>query len=436
MGQGPSRGGHYGSDDSDRQDDADTEAAQERADEAIRRVVEELEEQDRIDEGDVGRIAGGASGGFAGGALGGPIGSALGAAIGREAGGRAGDYYIARRTDGGPSSIEEIGGVGEGKVDALREAGYESLEDVQDASQEELEAVEGIGSTTAERLVSAAGTSTGENEAGGVSESVRESVDRVRFQPTEEGMFDEQRQAFREASAEAREVYRAGALGLASRTRSTEVAQAMADHVDEGRMNPYTRPHFSATAGDSEATTTTLTLSGHADTDEVYHEMGHVMTDAYGYSRGEAGDEASNEYMDRQDQGERDPFVESDPDDPEYLMSQEYGEEVENVPEEVETVVDEANQSWQRIQRAYREGGRRAARGLRVKDNYSATNASELLSNVNEMMQGSTPRLEREDYRRLERHDQLVAAYQKVFTPGEKAKRLLSEGILNTDDEG
>ncbi|WP_331233821.1 50S ribosomal protein L32e [Natronorarus salvus] len=49
-------------------------------------------------------------------------------------------------------TLEEISGVGESKAEALREAGYESVEDVQAASQAELAEVEGIGNALAARI--------------------------------------------------------------------------------------------------------------------------------------------------------------------------------------------------------------------------------------------------------------------------------------------
>jgi large subunit ribosomal protein L32e len=50
------------------------------------------------------------------------------------------------------NELEEISGVGESKAEALREAGYESVEDVQAASQAELAEVEGIGNALAARI--------------------------------------------------------------------------------------------------------------------------------------------------------------------------------------------------------------------------------------------------------------------------------------------
>ena len=48
--------------------------------------------------------------------------------------------------------LEEISGVSETKADALREAGYETVTDVQAASQGELSEVEGIGNALAARI--------------------------------------------------------------------------------------------------------------------------------------------------------------------------------------------------------------------------------------------------------------------------------------------
>jgi len=49
-------------------------------------------------------------------------------------------------------SLEDISGVGPSKADALRDAGYESVEDVKAASQSELADVEGIGNALAARV--------------------------------------------------------------------------------------------------------------------------------------------------------------------------------------------------------------------------------------------------------------------------------------------
>jgi len=48
--------------------------------------------------------------------------------------------------------IEDIGGVGPSKADALREAGYESIEDLKAASQSELADIDGIGNALAARI--------------------------------------------------------------------------------------------------------------------------------------------------------------------------------------------------------------------------------------------------------------------------------------------
>ncbi len=48
--------------------------------------------------------------------------------------------------------LEEISGVGESKADALREAGFDSIEDVQEADQDDLAEVEGVGNALAARI--------------------------------------------------------------------------------------------------------------------------------------------------------------------------------------------------------------------------------------------------------------------------------------------
>ena len=54
--------------------------------------------------------------------------------------------------DEGPAGLEDIAGVGGSKADALREAGYDSLDAVRGASQSELADVEGIGNALAARI--------------------------------------------------------------------------------------------------------------------------------------------------------------------------------------------------------------------------------------------------------------------------------------------
>jgi large subunit ribosomal protein L32e len=59
--------------------------------------------------------------------------------------------------DDEPQELEDIGGVGASKAEALREAGYESVEDVQAASQSDLADVDGIGNALAARIKSDVG---------------------------------------------------------------------------------------------------------------------------------------------------------------------------------------------------------------------------------------------------------------------------------------
>ncbi|SFC58376.1 LSU ribosomal protein L32E [Halobiforma haloterrestris] len=51
-----------------------------------------------------------------------------------------------------PQELEDISGVGESKAEALREAGYESIEDVKEADQDDLAEADGIGNALAARI--------------------------------------------------------------------------------------------------------------------------------------------------------------------------------------------------------------------------------------------------------------------------------------------
>ncbi|MEY7849725.1 50S ribosomal protein L32e [Natrarchaeobius sp. A-rgal3] len=54
--------------------------------------------------------------------------------------------------DDGPEELEDISGVGASKAEALREAGFESIEDVKEAEQDDLAEAEGIGNALAARI--------------------------------------------------------------------------------------------------------------------------------------------------------------------------------------------------------------------------------------------------------------------------------------------
>jgi len=56
-----------------------------------------------------------------------------------------------------PQELEDISGVGPSKADALREAGYESIQDIKAASQGELSEVDGIGNALAARIKAGVG---------------------------------------------------------------------------------------------------------------------------------------------------------------------------------------------------------------------------------------------------------------------------------------
>lgn len=75
-----------------------------------------------------------------------------------------------------PESLEDIGGVGPSKAEALREAGYESVEDLARAEQSEIADVEGVGNALAARIkAEVGGLEVAEETTGEVEEAEPEA---------------------------------------------------------------------------------------------------------------------------------------------------------------------------------------------------------------------------------------------------------------------
>jgi large subunit ribosomal protein L32e len=83
-------------------------------------------------------------------------------------------------------SIEDIGGVGPSKAEALREAGYESIEDLKAASQSELADIDGIGNALAARIkADVGGLEVSEETEAEVEEEEPEEVEETEEVETE-----------------------------------------------------------------------------------------------------------------------------------------------------------------------------------------------------------------------------------------------------------
>jgi large subunit ribosomal protein L32e len=82
--------------------------------------------------------------------------------------------------------IEDIGGVGPSKAEALREAGYESIEDLKAASQSELADIDGIGNALAARIkADVGGLEVSEETEAEVEEEAPEEVEETEEVETE-----------------------------------------------------------------------------------------------------------------------------------------------------------------------------------------------------------------------------------------------------------
>ena len=83
----------------------------------------------------------------------------------------------ADETGDAPTELEDVAGVGPAKADALRDVGYESVEDLKAASQAELSDVEGVGNALAARIkAEVGGLEVAETDAE-VEEAEPEAVD-------------------------------------------------------------------------------------------------------------------------------------------------------------------------------------------------------------------------------------------------------------------
>ena len=98
----------------------------------------------------------------------------------------------ADETDDGLETLEDISGVGASKADALREAGYESIDDVKAASQAELSEVNGVGNALAARIKADVGglEVSEETEAEVEDESADEEVEAVETELRPRGHAD------------------------------------------------------------------------------------------------------------------------------------------------------------------------------------------------------------------------------------------------------
>jgi large subunit ribosomal protein L32e len=76
-----------------------------------------------------------------------------------------------------PEELEDISGVGASKAEALREAGFDSVEDVRGASQDDLSEVDGVGNALAARIKADVGDLEVEEDAETEAEIEDEAAD-------------------------------------------------------------------------------------------------------------------------------------------------------------------------------------------------------------------------------------------------------------------
>lgn len=318
--------------------------------------------------------------------------------------------------------ISDLQGLGEGRLDALHEAGYQTPADVLQASIEELTNIESIGEAVAERVQETVhdeydrpeqaidyglglgeGTTPqdlpewGQQFVDDVDEETRDAIGDTDFEimthqgPDDSILFLDSTQLDEIEDDEDREaveyvegLYQSSAAKMAANARNDETAQRIFKNVARGTTRI---PQDSGAVPSHRQTDegSHLQIPNNGVELDLMHELGHATTYAHGYDIAPRGRESLERYGELSSRENPDPYVEVDYEDPALLLSQENGEEIEGVSEEFETLIDRTNDAFQRIhQAAEREGDHEQyLAGL----NYSGLSATEFFGVFHSYMQ-------------------------------------------------
>lgn len=250
-----------------------------------------------------------------------------------------------------------------------------------------------------------------ENPYEGVGESTQDAIDQTPF--TGETIDD---------ARDAKSTYRASAGRMSRQTKNEQVAEDMFNHVGDGVRDNESRPSLYGSAGFDEDKAA-MNVPENTDWQVASHEYGHLVADTYGYNDGMRGHQAAAAYADGIDRGEDDPFIQSDPNHSETKLSQANGEIVDDVPEEVDRLMQASNTGWSRIQEAYADPDD-DHENYTVSTNYSATTSHEFLAQTSEYMQSDTPP---EDDSFLKNQADVAWSYSQVFEPSDTMKSYMNE---------
>lgn len=192
-----------------------------------------------------------------------------------------------------------------------------------------------------------------------------------------------------------------------------EVRATALNHIDRVEETATGRSNVQFAAGsDRDQAPVRMARSARADTHN--HELGHLVADAYGFGITTEAARLTDQQYDTDD----DNFVEVPPNRrDEFKLTQ---RDDKDVPERVQRLMDEVNESWEKLQ----DAGAENADEYNVKNNYSATNAHEFFAQLNEVMHsGRITAKDNMDW--YEQNPDLLRAYTDVFEPSNRMKTLI-----------
>ncbi len=221
---------------------------------------------------------------------------------------------------------------------------------------------------------------------------------------------------------EIKQLFRTGSNQQVSNAESLVVAEAVFEHIK--RVEAETDPRFAGSllpVAGSNREDARLSLADGIDVDTVHHELGHAVADAHGYN---VGDRATYTNKNRYD-----PSRNNFPEVPESEYPEHHLTQVDpgDVPQELERLIAEVNNAWERMQSAHTDNSDNehmyTFEAFSDIDNYSAVHAHETLAHLHEAMQFDELR---HPANWFYRHGDLLRAYVQVFDPCPTKRSLIS----------
>jgi len=248
---------------------------------------------------------------------------------------------------------------------------------------------------------------------------------------------------------------------MLNNARDEEVATQMANglgYVADEVDRAFAAPTFEGSGvvqqiGDDDASV--VALSQGEDVDTVNHEFGHVLGHTFGYdghntdashdmnyfpdmdnglerieySVGKAEGNMPNDLNEMMSRVRDDVDAGADGSPGDVLEAMERVQDIDDPDARVEEYVKAANRAFHRQHVSFNEGGVAEAAPFLIKDKYSTTNAHEVLSRTNEILQsGRENNPDLNGIRTLANaHPDLLGSYMALFEPSDPVQEFLAE---------